>query len=89
MTHPLDKDDRRNGTRWAIEQIETYAQELKATDEGVKWHDTRPMLDPREVSPECIDLSVEALIYAEQRELIVRHPTDRHLVRITRAALQS
>lgn len=49
------------------------------------WLDTRPMLDQREHSPLYLDMADQALRYAEYRRLIVRHTTETHLVRFTRA----
>jgi hypothetical protein len=103
MPHPLDQDTTlpaqlhvaaqhltlamRIANRAVVEDLETYAHEVKLPGETTTWHDTRPMLDPREHAPIAIDMAVEALAYAEQAELIVRHPAERHLVRISRAAL--
>jgi hypothetical protein len=51
-----------------------------------RWYDTRAMFSQHEHSPQCIDMSTEALDYALTRGLVVRHPVQQHLVRITRPA---
>lgn len=51
--------------------------------DSLRWYDTRPMVDPREHSPDCIDMATQALHYGEQAGLIERHPAHRHLVRVT------
>lgn len=52
-------------------------------DDGARWYDTRPMVDPREHSGELIDMATDTLVYAEASGLIRRHAQHRHLVRIT------
>ena len=70
--------------RACISDIETEA--IAHTDEhGRKWHDTRPMLDPREMPDDFIEMNRQALDYAHQRGLISPHPQHAHLVRITKA----
>lgn len=65
--------------RYVISEIEG------ATPVGAREHrcyDIRVMLDPREHSPEFIDMAREHLAYAEARGLIATDPTAPHLVRI-------
>lgn len=50
--------------------------------DGVRTYDTRPMIDPREHSPEVIDMSAEALRFADATGLIERHPERPYLVRL-------
>jgi hypothetical protein len=70
--------------RACIADIETEA--IAQTDaQGRKWHDTRPMLDPREMPDDCVEMNRQALDYARQRGLISPHPQHAHLVRITKA----
>jgi hypothetical protein len=52
------------------------------TSQGVRWYDTRPMLDPREHSGELVDMATEAIQYGLQRGLLVSHPEHAHLVRV-------
>jgi hypothetical protein len=46
------------------------------------WWDTRPMLDPREHAPQVVDMATEALQYALDTGLAIRHPRAPHLVRL-------
>jgi hypothetical protein len=70
--------------RACIADIETEA--IAQTDaQGRKWHDTRPMLDPREMPDDCVEMNRQALAYAHERGLISPHPQHAHLVRITKA----
>lgn len=68
--------------RCIVADIESECVRLQLSDQPGTWHDTRPMVDPREHSPEVIDQSAEALSLAETTGLIVRHPVQRYLVRI-------
>ncbi len=49
---------------------------------GRLWYDTRPMLDSREYSPECIDMNRASLDHAAERGLIERRLSEPHMVRI-------
>lgn len=49
------------------------------------WWDVRPMLDPREHSPEVVDMVREAIDYALASQLAVRHPQHAHLLRLRRS----
>lgn len=71
---------RRLAERAVVCDIESECPTL--TVDGADWRDTRPMLDPREHSPEVLDMAREALDYAEARLLISRHPYQPHLVRV-------
>jgi len=66
--------------RAVVEDLETYAAPVRL--DGQLWHDTRPMLDPREHCPTSIDMAVQALQYAEASGLVTRHDDHRHLVRV-------
>ena len=70
------------GARSLIECIESECYPVKLS--GYRWHDTRPMLDPREHSPEVLDLNTELLDLALTAGLIARHPAPelRHLVHL-------
>lgn len=68
--------------RAAVADIEGHCP--VETLDGVKWYDLRPMLDPREFSPECIDMSREAIDHALVRGLVKRHPEHAHLLRVVR-----
>lgn len=71
--------------RAVVSDIETEAVATTAdfgSGTAAKCWDTRPMLDPRECAPECIDMATEALAYAERCGLIERHPHQRYLVRL-------
>lgn len=67
--------------RAVVADIET-ACVLVALDEPGRWYDTRPMLDPREHSPQAIDMATQALAYAVYVGLAKHHSTLPHLVRI-------
>lgn len=67
--------------RYVVSDIETNCVRCG------EWLDTRAAVDPREHSPECIDMMVEALRYAEKVGLVERHPQHRYLVRLTREVL--
>lgn len=70
--------------RAVVSDIETEG--VAQTDEhGRIWFDTRPMLDPREMPDDFIEMNRQALDYAHQRGLIRPHPSHAHLVRITRS----
>jgi hypothetical protein len=49
---------------------------------GATCYDTRPLLDPRENSPQCIDMNTEELRYAAMRGLVRYHTLEPHLVHI-------
>lgn len=51
---------------------------------GRRWYDIRPMLCPLEHSAHWIDLAEIGIAYAVARQLVARHPTAPHLVRLTR-----
>lgn len=59
---------------------------LPFTDaQGVAWHDTSTMLDPREQPDAVIDMAREAIDYALNRGLVRPHPQHAHLLRIVKA----
>lgn len=71
--------------RAVVSDIETEA--ITVTDEhGRRWYDTRPMLDPREMPDDFVEMIRQALVYAQQRGLTSAHPTQAHLVRIVKAS---
>lgn len=53
-----------------------------STDDGRKWYDTRPMVDPREHCPECVDMAREALEYGLKCGVLIQHQTFAWLVRV-------
>ncbi len=61
------------------EDLETYAAAIRI--DGVRWWDTRPMVDAREQPAESIDMAVQALDYAISAGLLVTHPDMPHVVR--------
>lgn len=65
--------------------IESEAHPVMLPDSIHKWWDVRPMVDPREHAPESVDMARRAIDYALSAGLAVRHPTEQHLLRITRA----
>lgn len=67
--------------RFAVSDLELNALRTK-TDEPGWWYDTRPMLDPREHCGQAVDMAVETLRFGEAAGAFLRHPTQRHLVRI-------
>lgn len=68
--------------RAVLEGIRRAAGMPVAADAPGFWYDTRPMLDPRESSPETIDLLTEYLDYAIECGLARRHTQLPHLVRL-------
>lgn len=70
--------------RAAVEDIESECVAVEG-DDGLRWYDTRPMVDPNEHSAEVIDMMTDSLAYAEASGLIRRHAQQRHLVRILSA----
>lgn len=67
--------------RAVVEDVECYAVRVQLSEPG-RWYDTRPMVDPRELSPECVDLAAEALQFGQAVGALVRHPEQQHLVRV-------
>lgn len=76
----LDALEQRLAARAVITDIECHAGRVNLGTE--LWWDVRPMLDEAEHSPECIDMSREALAYAAGRHLIQHHSQHPHLVRV-------
>jgi hypothetical protein len=70
--------------RAAVADIESECATVHL-DDGHRWLDTRPMLDPNEHCNQAIDMAADTLAYAEESGLIRRHAQQRHLVRITSA----
>jgi hypothetical protein len=68
--------------RAAIADIETECVAITLGD-GLRWYDTRPMIDPREHCGELLDMATQTLAYADAAGLIARHPQQRHMVRLT------
>lgn len=50
--------------------------------DGQRWLDTRPALDPHEVSGPSIDMMAESLAYAQAAGVVQPHPTRPGLVRL-------
>jgi len=65
--------------RLVLQDIEACHE---VVEDGQRWLDTRPMVDPREHCPEVVDMATEALAHADDWKLIRRHPTQPHLVRV-------
>lgn len=63
-----------------VADLELFCAEV--TLDGVRWYDTRPMLDPREHSPECIDLGEKAVTLALGLHLADQHPQHTYLLRL-------
>jgi hypothetical protein len=70
--------------RAVISDIETEAVG-QLDEQQRRWYDTRPMLDPREMCDDMVEMNTQALAYAHERGLISPHPQHAHLVRITKA----
>lgn len=72
--------------RAVVADIETNAVTI-TLHEGEKrtnWLDLRPMVDPREVPLQVMDMHTEAIAYAHLRGLLQSHPQEPHLVRVLR-----
>jgi hypothetical protein len=65
----------------AVADIENSCPRIR-DDAGLLWYDTRPMLDSREYSPECLDMNRAALDHAAERGLILRRLSEPHMVHI-------
>ena len=73
--------------RAVLADIETNAVQVLLPESptlGRRWLDLRPMVDPREVPAQVMDMHAEAIAYAHLRGLVVSHPAQPHLVRIVR-----
>jgi hypothetical protein len=57
--------------------------------DGTRWHDTRPMLDPREHAPEVLDMALQALELGLGTGLLLQHPGKLYLVRPAPRAAQA
>lgn len=68
--------------RACISDIEAEAVAAPIGAGVLRWYDTRPMLDPRELADDFVERNRQAIGYALGRGLIMRHPTQPHLVRI-------
>ena len=66
--------------RAVVTDIETACPVV--TDAGHQWYDLAPLLDTRGLSKAELDLAAETLCYGLSRQLLVMHPTQKHLVRI-------
>lgn len=79
-------DDALRVVQWAfvlanaavISDIETGAQKIER--DGRIWWDTRPMTDPREHSPICVDMAQQAIDYALHSGLAHAHPVQTYLL---------
>lgn len=65
-----------------ISDIEIGCTYLQLPDSPHRWYDTQDLLNPHELSPRVIDMNAMALQYADEANLIERHSTRPHLVRI-------
>jgi hypothetical protein len=70
--------------RAVISDIETEA--VAVTLSGVRWYDTRPMLDEREHDSVVIDMAGQAIGYALSSKLVIQHPAMPYMVRIANRA---
>lgn len=70
----------RLANRYAVQALEEVPDHLLV--DGLLWKDTRPTLDPREHSPELIDMVGELIDYAVSAGLATRHPQHPHLLRL-------
>jgi hypothetical protein len=70
--------------RAVISDIETGAVACQLA--GVRWYDTRPMLDEREHDSVVVDMAGQAIGYALASRLVIQHPDMPHLVRIANRA---
>lgn len=70
----------RLANRYAVQALEEVPDHLLV--DGLLWKDTRPTLDPREHSPELIDMAGELIDYAVNAGLATRHPEHPHLLRL-------
>jgi len=55
-----------------VSDIETNGISLAVKTGHPRRYDVRPMLDPREQPPECIDMAQQAIDYALARGLVLR-----------------
>lgn len=69
------------GNAAVVDTVRSEGVRVQIPDAG-DWFDTRPMLDPREHSPQVTDMAAEALSYGEAAGLLCRHSVHRHLVRV-------
>jgi hypothetical protein len=83
MMESLNASARRLACWHSVSDIELHG--CPVVIDGQRWYDTRPMVDPREHSPECIDMGQEAINYALGHKLVQPHPDMPHLVRISSA----
>lgn len=77
---PLVSQAFRLASRAVVSDIESECVQVQIGNH--RWWDTRPMLDPREHSPQVIDMATEALAFALEACIAERHRTEPHLVRI-------
>lgn len=67
--------------RAVIADIETEAN-AQTDEHGQRWYDTRPLLDPRELPDDWVEMNRQALEYAIGRGLVEVHHLHDHLVRV-------
>ena len=66
-----------------VSTIECEAARLPPDRNGIRWWDTRPMLDQHRHGPQFAAMHARDLHYALATGLAQRHPYDAHLVRLT------
>ena len=71
----------RLANRAVVSDIQDGGIKVRQPD-GSIWWDTRPMVDPHEHDPIVIDMAKQAIDYALDAGLVVRHAFEPHLVRI-------
>ncbi len=63
------------------EDVECEGVRVRLDDDSTgRWYDTRPMLDARERPPEHVDMATEGIAYGIETGILLRHPTQPHLV---------
>ena len=69
-----------------ISEIQTGAYRVRRAGGDVTWWDTQPMLDPREHSPEVLDMNHLYIQHGLDAGVLVRHPHQPYWVRIVAQA---
>ena len=67
--------------RYVLADIESECPWVVDPD-GVRWYDTRPMLDPHEHCPDVIEMARQALQHAVHRGLVRPHVELDYYVRV-------
>ena len=67
-----------------VADIESNCPALRSPCGRITWYDVRPMLDPREHSPQVVDMATEAITYGVEAGLLLRHDEHPHWLRVAR-----